>query len=166
MRESKNISFKNYIYLSIILVLSIIVVVYFYMWYSEFEDNRISTPIMDQYFSVINYNELDTYLVENKDVIVYVSVLNNETIRNFEKKFGKVINKYSFNNNIIYLDLTDEYRDNKLYAIIKERYNSLDMPCIVIFKNGMVNDVYSIEDYDYDINLLISYLKIKEVIYD
>ena len=31
--------------------------------------------------TVINYNELDNYLVENPNTIVYVSVLEDETMR-------------------------------------------------------------------------------------
>ena len=40
------------------------------------------------------------------------------------------------------------------------------MPCILLFDNGRVSDVYSIEDRNYDLELLVSYLKIKGVIYD
>ena len=51
MKEEKNIPFRNYIILSIILILSIVLVIYFYMWYSTFENNKLNTPIMDKYLS-------------------------------------------------------------------------------------------------------------------
>ena len=135
------------------------------MWYGELKLNKINTPIMDKYLSVINYNELDNYLVENKNVNVYISVLGDE-VTNFEKKFIKIINKYSLNNNILYLDLTEEYKTSKLFNSIKNKYDLDNLPCIVIFKNGLIDDVYSIDKYDYDLNLLVSYLRIKGVIYD
>ena len=50
MGEDKKIPFKNYVILSIILLLSIVGVIYFYMWYSEIEENRMGTPIMDDPF--------------------------------------------------------------------------------------------------------------------
>ena len=121
---------------------------------------------MDNYLSVINYNELDAYLVENKDAVLYVSALNNPDIRNFENRFKQIISKYSLNNKIIYLNLTNEYKDNELYNDIKNKYSILDMPCIIIFKDNQVDDVYSIKNRNYDIDLLVSYLKIKDVIYD
>ena len=136
------------------------------MWYGEFESNRVNTSVMDNYLSVINYNELDAYLVENKDAVLYVSALNNPDIRNFENRFKQIISKYSLNNKILYLNLTNEYKDNELYNDIKNKYSILDMPCIIIFKDNQVDDVYSIKNRNYDIDLLVSYLKIKDVIYD
>jgi hypothetical protein len=166
MKEERNIPLKNYIILSIILLISIIVVIYFYMWYGEFYSNKNNTPIMNNYFNVINYNELDTYLVENNYVVIYASVLQDEKIRSFEKKFRKIVEEYSLNNRIIYLDLTEQYNDKKLYESILNKYNFLNMPCIIIFKDGIINDIYSISDRNYDINLLLNYLRIKGVIYD
>ena len=166
MIEEKIIPFKNYIFLAIVLIISVIIVIYFYMWYGELYTNKINAPIMDKYLNVINYNELDTYLVENKSVIIYVSVLQDNKIKKFEQNFINVIEDYSLNNKILYLDLTEQYKNKKLYNSIATKYNLLDMPCIIIFNDGIVLDVYSIEDRNYDINLLVSYLKIKGVIYD
>ena len=136
------------------------------MWYGELYTKKMNTPIMDEYLNIINYNELDTYLVENNSIIIYASVLQDDKIRSFEKKFIKVVEEYSLNNKILYLDLTEQYKNKKLYDSIANKYNLLDMPCIIIFNDGIVRDVYSIEDRNYDINLLVSYLKIKGVIYD
>lgn len=166
MKEERNVPFRNYIILSLLLILSVIVVIYFYMWYGEFYNAKINMSIIDGHLNVINYNELDTYLIENKNVIVYASILYDEKSRNFEKKFIKVIDDYSLSNKIIYLDLTEQYKEKNLYNSIVDKYNLLDLPCIITFNNGIVDDIYSIEDRNYDINLLISYLKIKEIIYD
>ena len=166
MKEDRVVPLKNYILLAVTLIISIVIVIYFYMWYGEFESNRVNTSVMDNYLSVINYNELDAYLVENKDAVLYVSALNNTDIRNFENRFKQIISKYSLNNKILYLNLTNEYKDNELYNDIKNKYSILDMPCIIIFKDNQVDDVYSIKNRNYDIDLLVSYLKIKDVIYD
>lgn len=167
MKENRNITFRNYIILSVVLIISIIVVIYFYMWYGELKINNIYTPVMNHHLSVINHNEIDTYLIENKNVIIYVSILDDENTRNFEKKFKRVINKYSLNSSILYMNLTDEYyNNNKLFNSIKEKYQLVDMPCIITFEDGKVSDIYSIKRYNYDIELLVSYLRIKGVIYD
>ena len=70
MEKEKNIPFKNYILLAVILIISAILIIYFYMWYSAYENNKLTTPIMDKYMQVINYNELDNYLIENKNCII------------------------------------------------------------------------------------------------
>ena len=165
MKECRNVPLKNYVILSCILILSIIITIYFYMWYGEFTENKINKPIMNQYLSIINYNELDDYLVENKDVFIYISILENKS-KKFEKKFAEIINKYSLDKSILYLDLTEEQKNNKLFNNIKNKYNIQNLPSIIVFKNGVVDDVYSIDEHDYDLELLVSYLRIKGVIYD
>lgn len=162
MKETKNIPFKNYIILSVVLILSVVGVVYFYMWYDELKTNSINTPIMNNYLSVINYNEIDTYLIENKNVIVYASSLNDENTRKFEKKFKKIIRKYGLKNEILYLDLTN----NKSLNNIIQNFKLTSMPCIIVFEDGIVSDVYSIKDFNYDIDLTVDYLKVIGVIYD
>ena len=161
--KDKKIPFKNYIFLALILIVSIITLIYFYMWYSKIEESKITTPIMNDYFSVINYNELSDYLVENKNVVVYVSELNDET-RKFENKFRKIVNKYSLNNSMLYLNLTDE--NKKIVNNFKSSFNIESLPCIIFFDNEIVYDIYEISKNKYDLDLLVSYLKIKGVIND
>lgn len=164
MKTDKIIPFKNYIILSIVLILSIILVIYFYMWYSEIEKNNIGMPIMDEYLNVINFNEISDYLIENKDVVLYVSVLDNDNTKKFEKKFKKVIYNYSLNNSMLYLNLTDE--NSKIIDSFMKDNNINSLPCIIKFRNGRVISVYNISDRNYDIDLLISYLRIEEIIND
>ena len=123
MKKEKNIPLKNYIILAVVLILSIILVIYFYMWYNAYEESKLNTMIMDKYLQVINYNELNNYLVENKDAVIYSSVLEDQKIRDFEKKFKNIIIKNSLNNDILYLDLTEELKDKNITKDIKETYN-------------------------------------------
>ena len=51
----KEIPLKNYILLSIVLILTIVVVTYFFMWENTYEKSRLQTPILDDYLLVINY---------------------------------------------------------------------------------------------------------------
>ena len=87
MKKEKEIPFKNYIILAVILIFTILLVVYLFNWQSIYQKNKLQESILDKYLMVINYNELDDYLVEDKEAIVYVSVLNDEKIRMFENKF-------------------------------------------------------------------------------
>jgi len=166
MIEEKSISLKNYFILAIVLIISIVLVIYFYMWYNEFELNRKNTPILDEFFYIINYNELEDYLIENKNVILYVSTLDDKFIRKFENKLRTVLDDYSFNKNILYMDLTSLKSGNGLYQSILNKYSLINLPCVVVFNNGNIIDSYSVVDNNYDIELLISYLRIKGVLDD
>ena len=76
---------------------------------------------------VINYNELDNYLVESPDAIIYVSVLENETIREFEKKFKDAFKKKEIDNSVLYMDITDELKNKKIRQEMQTYYKLNDI---------------------------------------
>lgn len=158
--NKREVPIKNYIKLGIILLISIFALFYLYLWYKTYEENRLNTPIMDNYLSIINYNELEDYLIENKDTILYLSKLNDNTIRDFEKKFKTIILDNALKNKILYLDLTNELKDNNNQIKITNNYivNPDNIPLIVIIKNGQVTETYNIKEDNYDQNKLESFL--------
>lgn len=162
-RNDREIPKKNYIILFILLIITILLGLYLH---SIFLESDVNTPLMDDYISVINYNELSDYLLENKDIIIYSSYLGDTEIRDFEKEFRNVINSYELNEQILYLNLTN-YSD-EIKISLSNQYNLngitiVDAPCLVLFQNGILVDIYDLKD-NYDINNLVIYLKGKEVI--
>ena len=137
MEKNRNIPFKNYILLAVTLILTVIVVVYFFVWHSNNEENNLKIPIMDKYLRVINY----------------ISKLNNKEIREFEKKLKLIINDYSLNNTILYLDLTDKNIDK-----LKLEDKNINYPAVLIYKNGKIISYFDIKKNNYDIKLLKEYL--------
>ena len=168
MKKENEIPLKNYILLSIVLILTIVVVIYFFLWKNTYEKSKLQTPILDDYLLVINYNELNNYLVENKDAIIYVSKLNDESIRLFENKFKNIINKNNLNNKILYLDLTEELKENNIVKEINKKYGKemTEVPTIVIIKDGKISSSYNIKENKYNIKLLEKYLEKEDVIND
>lgn len=168
MKKEKEIPLKNYILLSIVLILTIVVVIYFFLWKNTYEKSKLQTPILDDYLLIINYNELNNYLVENKDAIIYISKLNNENIRLFENKFKNIINKNNLNNKILYLDLTEELKENNIVKEINKKYGKemTEVPTIVIIKDGKISSSYNIKENKYNIKLLEKYLEKEDVIND
>lgn len=165
MKKEKEIPFKNHIILAVILIFTILLVVYLFNWQSVYQKNKLQEPILDKYLMVINYNELDDYLVENKEAIVYVSVLNDEKIRMFENKFKNLIIKNDLNNKILYLNLTNE--SNTLLDINKKYLSNLsEVPMLIIFDGGKVVESYSIKDNNYDIKAFEKFLEKEEIIND
>lgn len=162
MKKEKEIPFKNYIILAVILIFTILLVVYLFNWQSIYQKNKLQESILDKYLMVINYNELDDYLVENKEAIVYVSVLNDEKIRMFENKFKNLIIKNDLNNKVLYLNLTNESVEiNKKYLS-----NLSEVPTLIIFDEGKVVESYSIKDNNYDIKAFERFLEKEEIIND
>ncbi len=145
---------KNYIYLAILILGSILVLLYSYFWYNTYRNNRLNISIMKDYLTVINYNELSNYITENKDAIIYVSILGDEKINRFENSFKNTIARNNLKNAMLYLDVTNE----DLYSVRKELKITTSFPCIVVYTNGTITDTYSIEKNKYNNKKIVKYL--------
>ena len=152
--KTKKIPVKNYIYLSIIVIASIFIIFYLYRWYDTYRESKLNISIMNNYLSVINYNELDDYIIENKNAIIYVSKLGDEKINKFEKSFKNMVVENYLRNSMLYLDVTTDNFD-----VVKEKLQiNTSLPCIVVYTNGKITDVYSITNNNYDMKKLNKYL--------
>lgn len=145
---------KNYVYLFLILLGSILFIIYLYTWYETYNENKLNTSIMDKYLTVINYNELDNYIIENKDAVIYVSILGNEDINNFEKKFKHLVTENNLKNDILYLDISNENIEKATQKLNIEE----EFPYLVVYTNGVITDTYSINDNNYSNTKIEKYL--------
>lgn len=145
---------KNYIYLLLILLGTILLLIYIYKWYDTYNENTLNTSIMNEYLTVINYNELDNYIIENKDAVIYVSILGNEKINRFERKFKNAILDNNLKNEILYLDLTNE----NINTVTKKLQIDENFPHLVVYTNGIITDTYNIKENNYSSNKTIKYL--------
>jgi len=160
---------KNYLILTGIIIVTFILLYYFYMWYLTYEESKLNSPIMNRYLQVIKYNELDNYVLDNNYAYIYTGILEDEKIRKFEIEFKNLIKENSLKNKILYLNLTDIYNNKKELKEAKNKYtinnnNISNVPCILVFENGSLIDIYNIKDNNYDIDLIKNYLIKKEVI--
>ena len=159
----RKIPVKNYIILGVVMFVTILILYYFYCWVDVYKESKINIPILDKYMTVINYNELDNYIVENPNTIVYVSVLEDEKIREFEKEFKNKYKNKDIKNEVLYMNITDDINDKDIKNEMVSKYsiNSLDMtdvPSLLIFNDGELSSIYSVRDNDYDVNRFIIYL--------
>lgn len=145
---------KNYLYLTLILLGTILLLIYLYKWYETYNDSKLYTNIMSEYLTVINYNELDNYIIENKDAVIYVSILGNEDINKFEKKFKTIIAENNLRNDILYLDISNENID----VATKKLNIDKNLPYLVVYTNGVITDTYSINDNNYSNAKIEKYL--------
>lgn len=167
----REVPIKNYIILSGVILVSLLLLFYFYLWYLTYEESKLNTQIIDRYLQVINYNELNDYILENKDAYVYVSVLEDSNIRDFELKFKTLIIDNSLKDKILYLDLTEINNDKKAKDEASKKYqvvdkSILDIPCLLVFKKGNLEKIYDIKETNYDTNSLLKFLKKEGVVKD
>ena len=161
--EKRKIPTKNYLILGLISIVTVVLLYYFYSWTVAYKETKLNKRMMDAYMEVINYNELDNYLVESPDTIIYVSVLENEEIREFEKKFKDAFKKKEIENSVLYMDITNELKDEKLKQEMQTYYklNDIDItnvPAIVVFSGGKLKSIYAIGRINYDVKQVKAYI--------
>ena len=156
--ELRVIPKKNYIILGIILIISFLLIYYLYMWVDAYNETKLNKPILDKYMEVINYNELDDYIVESPNAIIYVSALENKEIREFEKKFKSLLKTNKIVNEVLYMDITEELKNKKIVEDFSNRYyiNGLSvnkLPLVLIIDNGNLKMVYDVRNNNFDIQM-------------
>ena len=150
----RSIPTKNYVYLFLILLGSVLLLIYIYTWYETYNQNKLNTGIMNNYLTVINYNELEDYIIENKDAIIYVSILGDKEIYSFEEKFKNNIMDNNLKNSILYLNLTNE----NINSATKKLQIESDFPYLVVYTNGKITDTYNIKKNKFKTKKIIKYL--------
>lgn len=149
----REVPLKNYLYLLLVLIGSVLILFYVYNWYNTYNENKLNISIMNDYLTVINYNELDNYIIENKNAIIYVSILGDEKINNFEREFKTKVVANNLKNSLLYLDLTNEDTESAT-----NKLQIKNLPSLVVYTNGQITDTYDIYKNNYNSKKTIKYL--------
>ena len=152
--NKKNIPRRNYLYLLLIFLITVGVVYYLYLWFVTYKEVKFSSNLT-KYFQVINYNELEEYIIENEDVYIYVSSLTDDEIH-YEKQLEKKLRLYALKNKVLYLDITNNIDNNK-YSI--NNVNFFATPMILYFSNGELISSYNIKNSNFNADKTIKYLE-------
>lgn len=152
---------KNYVILFGVMIGSFLLLYYFYKWFDTYEESKLNMRILDSYMQVINHNEIDDYVTENPDTVIYVSILQDKEIREFEKLVKQKYRDKLIEKEILYLDMTNVSEKDMVMLKNKYYYNNLsigDMPCLLVFNDGIVNAIYSVESNNYNIDSFLMYV--------
>ena len=95
--------------------------------------------------------------------MIYTSVLEDNNIRKFEIKFKNIVVKNALKDKILYMDMTDIFKDKIKYTELRNsyqinNYNITNVPCILVFKDAKLVDIYSIKDNDYNTDNVLNYI--------
>ena len=150
----RNVPFKNYIYLGLIFLITILVLYYIYLWYQTYREDVLSKGIINEYLTVINYNELDSYIAENGDAVIYVSKLGDDQINKFESKFRNTVVDNNLRSHILYMDVTNE----DISSVSKKLEIDSNLPYLVVYTDGEVTSKYSIVKNEYSTKKVEKYL--------
>lgn len=139
----KTRTIRNYILLIITCLITVAITLYFCKCYYVYSDSIKETPVIRGTLSEITSEELDHYVKENANCVVYVCTASNPKCRSFEESFIKLIKKKNLQDSIIYLNIsnTDQETFTKTF---NEKYNykvklTTNYPAIIIFEESNVS---------------------------
>ena len=133
---------KNYILLIVLFGSCIFLTMYFCKWYNVYKEYERETPIIRGSLLEITSSDLEHYVVDTPEAIVYLCTANDDVCRSFEKDFKKFVQRNNLVDYITYLNLTGV--DNELF--IKDFNAKYDYkiklnghyPAFVAFQDGKV----------------------------
>lgn len=148
------VSKKDYLIVGVISILTFVVVGYFAFWYTETREYNENNSIMTGYLLEIGeeevINNLDNYILDNPNTVLYVSYGNDTSVKDFEKEFVDYINKENIKSLFIYIDL-NRISDKNFINDFKNKFFSTDLkdknveinkqPNLFIFKNGKIENM-------------------------
>lgn len=146
----RDIPFKNYIVLGVIIIITLLISLYIFSWYRQYNDNKISKPIITETLREVEYDNLPNVLQERDVLVMYMCTTNEDVCRKFEKKFSEYIKDNNLTDEIIYLNLGYASDENGLLDKVYLNYKSDDLvkkvytyPTLLIFNQGKIVDVLS-----------------------
>lgn len=152
----KRIPLKNYFILGIILVSSIFIVLYINKLYLSTKNND---NILNGFIKEIKTQEIDNYIIENPNFIIYLGYKNNDN-KSFEKKFKKLVTKYDLQKDIVFIDIS-QFNDETFNNFCKKYADKLlkKDSSLIIVDNQKVIDALDITKGNNDIELVKMFFK-------
>ena len=92
----------------------------------------LSTSGMKNYLTEIKYEEIDTHVVLQKNVIIYLCNSSDDSLYTIKKEFKTVKKKYNLENEIIYININDSVIVDPIYQ---------NAPELVFYKDGQISDM-------------------------
>lgn len=143
-KENKK-TIKNYILLILLFIASISLIFYLRELYKVNKAEQLKTPVIDGALLEIYETDLEHYVLDNPTTVIYMCTADNEKCRVFERDFKKLLKKKDYNDQIIYLNLTDLDQDSFVNSF-NEKYKykiklTTDYPAFVLFEDGKIKNV-------------------------
>lgn len=146
--NKKDNKIKKYIILFGIYLITIMLVFYISSWYKTVQEHYKNNSVIPEVVSEITAVELESFVIDNPNIIVYVASSSDETIKDYEKILKKMITDNDIQNEVVYINLDKEENIN-LIDTIKVNYladnlkkiSTIFTPNLFYFEDGKITDM-------------------------
>jgi len=134
---------KNYLYLLILIVVTIIITFGLaYLYKNNVKEESYAYNKLNK----ISSNEFDEYITENTDFIIYIANKNSLEYNKFEKKWINKIQELNLLKNVIYIE-SSEF-NNEFKKILRDNYkityDESKIPVIITINDGNLSQIVRI----------------------
>jgi len=145
IKEDKKKAIHNYFLLVLLFGVTVGLVLYLCKWYNVYHEYQKETPVIRGAIMEIVNDDLEHYILDNPTAVIYMCTAKDDECRNFEKDFKKLLKKRDYNNEIIYLNLSNLNQDEFVESF-NNKYNykiklTTHYPAFVLFEDGKVVSV-------------------------
>ncbi|MFA5459610.1 MAG: DUF6568 family protein [Bacilli bacterium] len=160
---------NNYFIYLFVIILALVFVFYIRTWYKAYQNHQPTIPVTSlPLYEVNNWEELNNYIINNADFVLYICITNESKCQEFASKFKDVINKYSLGEKIVYLNLmnidtNDRGVDFKQFNIPDSNGFFDSYPSLAIFIDHKFINALVIDD-NVDMGAVVQFLEEYEVI--
>lgn len=138
----RKIKSKNYLILGFIFIITLIIVLVLRQWYISYRNYQLTIPVLKDLLKEVTIQEMDHYIIDNPDTIIYIEVTEDENSRNVAKELKSVIKERNLANKIVYLSLSSVSDKEKYLNDFSDKYLSGEKleyyPALVLFIDGKI----------------------------
>ena len=136
----RDVPAKNYIVLAAIAIGVVIVSLVLRSMYKSNDIVVYSSIVKDNVISEIQFGDLDNYLQEHPDTVIYICDSTKKKTRHAEKLFRKLVVDNNITQYTVYLEKTDE--------VIKKYDLDSNTPIFIAYQDGKITEVLSKGNYE------------------
>lgn len=145
----KNIPSKNYIIITLIFIITFGMCFSIYSYFKIKKEEENNVPVIRGVIPEIEIKDLDDFILEHDDFLLYVGVANNSNCRNLEEDLIKFIKDKKITD-IYYLNITNSVNKVNLYNDFNSKYaNNIKLnnyPAFIIFRDKKIYDLVERKD--------------------
>ncbi len=155
--ETRSIPGKNYIILGIVVLATFALLYYFVSFYNKQKDYENSIHTRMQFLSEVKENEIQNYILDNHDVIIYLSDSTDDTFSDFEIQLKSLMKDQNLTKNVVYMDVYKISSEENLKNILK--LDTLIYPNVVIVTDEMGTSVLYKENQEKNPKEIVYYIQ-------
>ncbi len=143
-KTKENNLLRNYIIVIVVCIFTIAFAFYLRNCYKDYQEYHLTIPVIRDALTEINSSELDHYVKENYNAMVYIGVPTDQECRTFEKNLSTVVKKYELKDYMIYLNLENQEKAKSMIKEINVKYAANQLkyyPAVLIFEEGVTTKI-------------------------